>query len=143
MRNLEQILAKKLLSEYKICLEVLEKLRQNKVERGFLSGEISVLMDIAQSIWGNDELDLRSHFWFLETLTEIANAEPQANLVEVNRFEAFSLYKDYSAKSVNAMQEGFVGVSQSYSERAEKWLDVAVKIEKADADDVNKNLVAG
>jgi hypothetical protein len=98
-------------------------------------------MDIAQSIWGNDELNLRSDFWFLETLTEIANAEPQANLVEVNRFEAFGLYKDYSAKSVNAMQEGFVGASQSYSERAEKWLDVAVKIEKADADDVNKNLV--
>jgi hypothetical protein len=141
MRNLEQILAKKLLSEYKMCLEVLEKLHQNKVERGFLSGEISVLMDIAQSIWGSDELDLRSHFWFLETLTEIANGEPQANLVEVNRFEAFGLYKDYSAKSVNAMQEGFVGASQSYSERAEKWLDVAVKIEKADADDVNKNLV--
>jgi hypothetical protein len=143
MRNLEQILAKKLLSEYKMCLEVLEKLRQNEVEKGFLSGEISVLMDIAQSIWGSDELNLRSHFWFLETLKEIANAEPQANLVEVSRFEAFGLYKHYSAKSVNAMQEGFSGASQSYYEKAEKWLDLAVKIEQADADGINKNLVLG
>jgi hypothetical protein len=41
------------------------------------------------------------------------------------------------------MQEGFSGASQSYYEKAEKWLDLAVKIEQADADGINKNLVLG
>jgi len=141
MKNLEQTLAKKLLTDYKVCLDVLENYRQNEVEKGFLKGEICVLMNIAHSIWGSDEIDLRSHFEFLETLKEIANAEPQANLVEVSRFEAFGLYKHYSAKSVSAMQEGFAGASETYYEKAEKWLDIAVKIEQSDADGVGKNLM--
>ena len=141
MKNLEQTLAKKLLSEYKMCLEVLENFRQNKVEKGFIDGEISVLMDIAHSMWGSDDLNLRSHHWFMETLKEIAKSEPQANLVEVSRFEAFGLYKHYGAKSVNAMQEGFAGASQSYSDKADKWLDIAVKIEQSNADGFNKDLM--
>jgi hypothetical protein len=141
MRNLEQTLAKKLLIDYKVCLEVLEKIPQNKVEKGFLNGEISVLMDIAHSIWGSDELNLRSHFWFLETLKEIANSEPKTNLVEVSRFEAFSMFKDYCAKSVKARHEGFEGLAESYSERADKWLDISVKIEQSNADGFNKDLM--
>lgn len=74
MKNLEQKLAKKLLIDYKSSLDVLENYRQNDVEKSFLNGEISVLMDIAHSIWGSDELNLRSHFLFLETLKEIANS---------------------------------------------------------------------
>ena len=36
------------------------------------------------------------------------------------------------------MQEGFAGSSKWNSEKADKWLDIAVKIEQSDADDVNK-----
>jgi hypothetical protein len=143
MRNLEQILAKKLLSEYKMIEDEIGDFRNNRVMEAFMNGKRKSLIDIATSIWGSDELNLNSHFEFIEALKEIANAEPQANLVEVSRFEAFGLYKHYSAKSVNAMQEGFAGASESYYEKAEKWLDVAVKIEKSDADGVNKNLVLG
>lgn len=141
MKNLEQILAKKLLNEYMTIQHLLENFKHTKNERLIIYGKESLIMDMAQSIWGSDELNLRSHFWFVDTLKEIANSEPQANLVEVSRFEAFGLYKHYSAKSVSAMQEGFAGASESYYEKAEKWLDIAVKIEQSDADGVGKNLM--
>lgn len=141
MKNLEQTLAKKLLNEYMTIQHLLENFKHTKNERLIIYGKESLIMDMAQSIWGSDELNLRSHFWFVDTLKEIANSEPQANLVEVSRFEAFGLYKHYSAKSVSAMQEGFAGASESYYEKAEKWLDIAVKIEQADADGVGKNLM--
>jgi hypothetical protein len=80
MKNLEQILAKKLLSEYKTTLEILENFRQNEVEKGFAKGEICAIMEVAQSIWGTDELNLRSHFWFIDTLTEIANSKRSSKL---------------------------------------------------------------
>lgn len=141
MKNLEQKLAKKLLTDYKVCLDILENYRQSQVEKSFLKGEISVLMNIAHSIWGSDELDLRSHFWFLETLKEIADSEPQANLVEVSRFEAFAMFKDYGVKSVNARHEGLEGLAETYSERSDKWLDIATKIEQTNADGFNKDLM--
>lgn len=141
MKNLEQTLAKTLLSEYMTIQHLLENFKHTKNERLIIYGKESLIMDMAQSIWGSDELNLRSHFWFVDTLKEIANSEPQANLVEVTRFEAFGLYKHYSAKSVSAMHEGFSGASESYYERADKWLDIAVKIEQADADGVGKNLM--
>lgn len=141
MRNLEQTLAKKLLTDYKVCIDILENYRQSHAEKSFLKGEISVLMNIAHSIWGSDELDLRSHFWFLETLKEIADSEPQANLVEVSRFEAFAMFKDYGVKSVNARHEGLEGLADTYSERSDKWLDIAVKIEQSNADGFNKDLM--
>lgn len=141
MKNLEQTLAKKLLNEYMTIQHLLENFKHTKNERLIIYGKESLIMDMAQSIWGSDELNLRSHFWFVDTLKEIANSEPQANLVEVSRFEAFGLYKHYSAKSVSAMQEGFAGASESYYDKAEKWLDIAVKIEQADADGVGKNLM--
>ena len=141
MRNLEQTLAKKLLNDYMTIQHLLENFKHTKNERLIIYGKESLIMDMAQSIWGSDELNLRSHFWFVDTLKEIANSEPQANLVEVSRFEAFGLYRHYSAKSVSAMQEGFAGASESYYEKAEKWLDIAVKIEQSDADGVGKNLM--
>lgn len=141
MKNLEQTLAKKLLNEYMTIQHLLENFKHTKNERLIIYGKESLIMDMAQSIWGSDELNLRSHFWFVDTLKEIANSEPQANLVEVSRFEAFGLYKHYSAKSVSAMHEGFAGASESYYDKAEKWLDIAVKIEQSDADGVGKNLM--
>lgn len=141
MKNLEQKLAKKLLTDYKVCIDILENYRQSQVEKSFLKGEISVLMNIAHSIWGSDELDLRSHFWFLETLKEIADSEPQANLVEVSRFEAFAMFKDYGVKSVNARHEGLEGLADTYSERSDKWLDIATKIEQTNADGFNEDLM--
>ena len=141
MRNLEQMLAKKLLTDYKVCLDILENHRQSHAEKSFLNGELSVLMDTAHSIWGSDDLNLRSHFWFLETLKEIASAEPAPNVVELNRFEAFALFKHFSDKKEKAKQDGFEGLAESYFEKAEKWLKIAEQIEQSNADDVNKNLV--
>ena len=141
MKNLEQTLAKKLLSEYMTIQHLLENFKHTKNERLIIYGKESLIMDMAQSIWGSDELNLRSHFWFVDTLKEIANSEPQANLVEVSRFEAFSMFKDYCAKSVKARHEGFEGLAESYSERADKWLDISVKIEQSNADGFNKDLM--
>ena len=73
--------------------------------------------------------------------TETASAEPAPNVVELNRFEAFALFKHFSDKKEKAKQDGFEGLAESYSEKAEKWLGIAVKIEQSNADDVNKNLV--
>ena len=97
MENFEKILAKKLLTDYKVCLEVLEKIHQNKVEKGFLNGEISGLMDIAHSMWGSDELNLRSHFWFMETLKEIAYSEqiPSEELFKNQIMDAFQNGMEY------------------------------------------------
>lgn len=141
MKNIEQTLAKTLLSEYNMIQDEIGSYRNNRVMQAFMNGKIRAIIDLASSIWDNDEINFNSHFEFIETLKEIANAEPQANLVEVSRFEAFGLYKHYSAKSVSAMQEGFAGASESYYEKAEKWLDVAVKIEQSDADGVGKSLM--
>ena len=141
MKNLEQTLAKTLLSEYNMIQDEIGSYRNNRVMQAFMNGKIRAIIDIASSIWENDEINFNSHFEFLETLKEIANTEPQANLVEVTRFEAFGLYNHYSAKSVSAMQEGFAGASETYSEKSDKWLDIAVKIEQSDADGVGKNLM--
>ena len=137
MKNLEQTLAQSLLNQYEFCERMW---RENTIDYDYFSGQKVAVMTIAKSIFGQDitgqiPLDFKSN------LEKIANAEPQANLVEVTRFEAFGLYKHYSAKSVNAMQEGFAGASETYYEKAEKWLDVAVKIEQSDADGVGKNLM--
>jgi hypothetical protein len=113
--------------------------REDIIDRDYFNGQRVAIMSIASAMFGKD-ITGQIPLEFVKNLEKIASTKPQSNLVEITRFEAFGLYKDYSAKSVNAMQEGFVGASQSYSERAEKWLDVAVKIEQADADGVNKNL---
>ena len=111
------------------------------IEKAILNGQKRLIIDIATSIWGSEDINFNSHFEFLETLKEIANSEPPANLVEVTRFEAFGLYKHYGAKSVNAMHEGFSGASETYSKKSDKWLNIAVKIEQADADGVGKSLM--
>lgn len=132
MKNLEQTLAQTLLAQYPRY--------RPEVDYDYILGLRIAYKIIAKSMFGKEiagETDLE----FIENLEKIANSEPQANLVEVTRFEAFGLYKHYSAKSVSAMQEGFAGASESYYEKAEKWLDIAVKIEQADADGVGKNLM--
>jgi hypothetical protein len=141
MRNLEQTIAKKLLNEYMEIQHLLENFKHTKNERLIIYGKESLIMDIAQSIWGSDELNMRSHFWFVDTLKEIENSEPKANLVEVSRFEAFAMFKDYGVKSVNARHEGLEGLADTYSERSDKWLDIATKIEQTNADGFNKDLM--
>ena len=141
MKNLEQTLAKTLLSEYKTIQNVLDDYENSMIEKAILNGQKRLIIDIATSIWGSEDINFNSHFEFLETLKEIANSEPPANLVEVTRIEAFGLYKHYGAKSVNAMQEGFAGASETYSEKSDKWLGIAVKIEQSDADGVGKSLM--
>lgn len=140
MKNLEQTLAKTLLSEYKTIQNVLDDYQNSMVEKAILNGQKKQIIDLATSIWGK-ETNFESHFEFIETLKEIANSEPKPNLVEVSRFEAFELFKHYGAKSVNARHEGFEGLAETFSKKSDKWLDIAVKIEKADADGVNKTLM--
>ena len=140
MKNLEQTLAKTLLSEYKTIQNVYNNFKNTEGQKAMMRAQERLILDIAKTIWGNDE-ENRGHFWFMETMKEIANTEPQANLVEVTRFEAFGLHKHYGAKSVNAMHEGFAGASESYSKKSDKWLDIAVKIEQSDADGVGKSLM--
>ena len=137
MKNLEQKIAKSLLNQYEFCERMW---RENAIDYDYFTGQKVAVMKIAESIFGQ-EITGQIPLEFKSNLEKIANAEPQANLVEVSRFEAFGLCKHYSAKSVSAMQEGFAGASETYSEKAEKWLDVAVKIEQSDADGVGKNLM--
>jgi hypothetical protein len=136
MKNSEQTLAQALLNQYEFCERMW---REDIIDRDYFNGQRVAIMSIASAMFGKD-ITGQIPLEFVKNLEKIASTKPQSNLVEITRFEAFGLYKDYSAKSVNAMQEGFVGASESYYEKAEKWLDVAVKIEQADADDVNKNL---
>jgi hypothetical protein len=137
MKNLEQKLAQSLLNQYEFC----ERMWQEKaIDRDYFTGQRVAIMSIATAMFGKEIMG-QIPLEFKSNLEKIANSEPQANLVEVSRFEAFGLYKHYSAKSVSAMQEGFSGSAEWNSKKAEKWLDVAVKIEQSDADGVGKNLM--
>jgi hypothetical protein len=53
------------------------------------------------------------------------------------------LHKHYNNKSQEAQKEDLEGLAESYSEKAQKWLDIACEIEKADADNVAKSLIEG
>lgn len=143
MRNLEQTLAQTLLDQFKFC-EQTAKRQESKPfddsEYSFLLGEKIALKSIATAIWGED-ITGQIPLEFIKNLEKIANSEPQANLVEVSRFEAFGLFKDYGAKSVKARHEGFEGLADTYSETSDKWLDIAVKIEQSNADGFNKDLM--
>lgn len=63
--------------------------------------------------------------------------ENTPNIVKINRFEAFALYKSYKEKANEAKITGSV-LYETYTEKADKWLEIACEIEKADADDVNQ-----
>lgn len=143
MKNLEQTLAKTLLEQYNFCERTAQRQKAKPFddsEYSFLLGEKIALKSIATAIWGQD-IAGQIPLDFIKTLEKIASAKPQSNLVEVSRFEAFALYKHFSAKSIESMQAGYSGASESYSNKAKKWLDLAVQIEQANADDINKNLV--
>ena len=137
MKNSEQTLAQSLLNQYKFCQRMLQ---ENDADKDYFIGQRVAVISIATAIFGN-EITGQIQLDFISNLEKIANAEPQANLVEVSRFEAFALYKHFSAKSIESMQAGYSGASESYSNKAKKWLDLAVQIEQANADDINKNLV--
>jgi hypothetical protein len=72
MENLEKIIAKHLLSEYKMLNEISENFRQSKSDEAFIRGQIIGIKKIASSIWGKEK-GLDSHFEFIENLKEIAN----------------------------------------------------------------------
>lgn len=130
MKNLEQTLAKTILIQY------------NSIWKAESSTKdwVAALQTVAMTIWGQ-EIVGQIPLDFIGNLEKIANSEPKANLVEVSRFEAYALHKHYNNKSQEAQKEGLKGLAESY--KAKKWLDIACEIEKADADDVNKNLLVG
>lgn len=135
MKNLEQKLAQSLLNQYEFC----ERMWRNKaIDYDYFTGQKVAIMTIAKSIFGKD-ITGQIPLEFIKNLEEIASAEPKENLVEVSRFEAFSMFKDYSAKSAKARHEGFEGLAETYSEKSDKWLEIAVKIEQADADGANES----
>lgn len=137
MKNLEQTLAKSLLNQYEFCQRMW---RENAIDYDYLQGQKVAVMSIAKSIWGQD-ITGQIPLEFLSNLEKIANSEPQANLVEVSRFEAFAMFKDYGVRAVNARHEGLEGLAETYSERSDKWLDIATKIEQSNADGFNKDLM--
>jgi len=137
MKNLEQTLAKSLLNQYEFCKRMWQ---ENHIDYDYLQGQKVAIMSIAKSIWGQD-ITGQIPLEFLSNLEKIANSEPQANLVEVSRFEAFAMFKDYGVKSVNARHEGFEGLAESYSETSDKWLNIAVKIEQSNADGCNESFM--
>lgn len=143
MKNLEQTLAQTILEQYNFCERMAQRQEVKPFddsEYSFLLGEKIALKSIATAIWGQN-ITGQVSLDFIKNLEKIANSEPQANLVEVNRFEAFGLFKDYSAKKDKAMQDGFEGLADTFSDKAENWLKIAVQIEQTNADDVNKSLV--
>ena len=62
----------------------------------------------------------------------------QSNIVEITRFEAFSLHRHYIERYKKAKEDGS-SIAESYSEYAQKWLDIACDIEKHDADGANES----
>lgn len=62
----------------------------------------------------------------------------QTNIVEIDRFEAFSLHRHYMELYRRAKEEGSA-ITQHYFEHAQKWLDIACEIEKSDSDGANES----
>ena len=60
------------------------------------------------------------------------------NNAKITRFEAFTLYKTYDAKSDQHRQEGSEALARLYSEKAQDWLDKACEIEATNSDQVNE-----
>lgn len=137
MKNLEQKLAQSLLNQYEFCERMW---RENAIDKEYFTGQRVAVMTIATAMFGK-EITGQITLDFISNLEKIASAEPQENLVAVSRFEAFSMFKDYSAKSAKARHEGFEGLAETYHEKSEKWLEIAVKIEQSNADGFNKDLM--
>jgi hypothetical protein len=72
MENLEKIIAKHLLSEYKMLTEISQLFKQTKSSESFINGQQIAIVKIASTIWGKEK-GSDSHFEFIENLKEIAN----------------------------------------------------------------------
>lgn len=131
MRNLEQTLAKTLLSEYKTLQDVFENYKNTKVQKAIMRGQELLLMDIAQSIWGSNELNLHSHHYFMETLKEVAESKPSPNLAEVTSQEAHELFKFWMKCSAIAHEEKQPDLAKEWDEKSDKWLGIALEISKS------------
>lgn len=138
MKNLEKNLANAILRQYKFILEA----ESSPNDYQYNLGKRVALQTLAMTIWGQEIVGQIS-LDFIGNLEKIANSEPKANLVEVTRFEAFALHKHHSNRSLESKKEGLEGLAESYSEKAQTWLDIACEIEKADADNVVKSLIEG
>jgi hypothetical protein len=139
MKNSKQTLAQALLNQYKFCERMW---REDIIDRDYFNGQRVAIMSISASIFGK-EITGQIPLEFVKNLEEIANAKPQSNLVEVNRFEAFALHQHFRNKAKEAQQEDKLTLVDSYNQKSSKWLDIACDIEQADADGINKNLVIG
>ena len=58
------------------------------------------------------------------------------NNAHLTRFEAFTLYKSYEEK---AKEQTSSITRKIYEESAQKWLDIAAKIERENSDNQNKH----
>jgi hypothetical protein len=65
----------------------------------------------------------------------------KANIVEITRFEAFSLYKHYQTKAEVYKEKGALFIYEKFQEDAQKWLDIATEIEATNSDELNESLV--
>jgi hypothetical protein len=62
------------------------------------------------------------------------------NNAKITRFEAFTLYKSYDAKSDLHRQDGKLYLAQIYLDKAQEWLDKACEIESTNSDQVNEQM---
>jgi hypothetical protein len=59
--------------------------------------------------------------------------------VFLTRFEAFALYKYYTAKSDESKEAESFSLAHLYLEKAQAWLDKACEIESTNSDQVNEH----
>ena len=100
---------------------------------GFAAGMNKVVFMTNQSTASGEKFG--EALFAMERSTGIQSKELGTMTAEYMRFEGSQI------KSIESMQAGYSGASESYSNKAKKWLDLAVQIEQANADDINKNLV--
>jgi hypothetical protein len=66
--------------------------------------------------------------------------QTQEKNVFLTRFEAFALYKYYTAKSDESKQAESFTLAQIYLEKAQDWLDKACEIESTNSDKVSEQM---
>jgi hypothetical protein len=66
--------------------------------------------------------------------------QTQEKNVFLTRFEAFALYKYYTAKSDESKEADSFTLAQIYLDKAQDWLDKACEIEATNSDQVSEQM---
>ena len=82
------------------------------------------------------KLNELKNLYFTKTPKIMQNQEKN---VFLTRFEAFALYKYYTAKSDESKEAESFSLAHLYLEKAQAWLDKACEIESTNSDQVNEH----